>query len=78
MLMGIKPCGHIPFHTDRMDEQWQSRYHIVLQTNPQSWTYHDGTWQQLNMGGIYQMDPRKEHAAINLGSTVRLHLVVDL
>lgn len=76
--MGLKPDGHIPFHSDRIEDYHPNRYHIVLQTNPHCWVYHDGVWQQLNRGGIYFMDPSKEHAALNFGSTIRLHLVVDV
>lgn len=83
MLMGIKPGGYIPFHTDHPAEEnglsgkVLQRYHLILRTNSKCWNFHAGDWQQLEVGGVYQMDPTKEHASINLGDTVRVHLVVD-
>lgn len=83
MVVGIRPGGYIPFHVDdpaaenAIPERLERR-HVVLATNPQCWNFHGGTWQQLERGGVYRMDPYVEHASINLGQTMRLHLVVDL
>ena len=76
MLVAIQPEGHIRKHTDIIGKG--ERHHLVIQTNPDCWSYHDGTWQQLEPGGIYTVDQSKEHASINLGEQVRIHLVVDL
>ena len=54
------------------------RYNVVLQTNQRCWNFHDGDWQQLELGGIYTMDASKEHASINWGDTERVHLVLDI
>lgn len=84
MLVGMKPGSYIPFHCDHPAEEnglsgvSLKRVHLVLATNPQCWSFHDGYWQRLSEGGLYQMDPSKEHASINLGATTRLHLVVDV
>ncbi len=83
MFTVIRPGGHFHFHRDNPAAEngvmaALRRYHIVLATNPESWCFHDGDWQQLEVGGVYEMDPAKTHAAINFGETDRIHLVVDL
>ncbi len=78
MLVGIKPNGGmIRFHHDLKQREELVRYHLVLSTNDKCWNFHDGDWQQLELGGIYTIDETKEHASINGGETLRLHLVVD-
>lgn len=70
--------GSIPPHQDGDTvREHSTRHHLVISTNPHAWTWHGGTWQQLGQDGIYQMDPLEMHAAINWGSTPRIHLVVD-
>lgn len=78
MLVVIRPEGHIRFHVDVPQAPNLERYHVVLQTNPRCWNYHDGVWQQLDAGGIYAVDPTKEHFSVNGGEQHRIHLVVDL
>ncbi len=84
MIVALRPGGYIPFHTDdvakqnRLGKARLRRYHVVLATNPHCWHFHDGTWQRLQRGGVYTVDPAQEHASINLGHTVRSHLVVDV
>ncbi len=54
------------------------RRHVVLQTNPDAWTYHDGDWQHLKRGGVYAVDPTLPHGAVNFGQTPRVHLFYDV
>lgn len=72
-LVILEQGGSIEPHKDK-DEL--PRYHIVLATNDKSWSYHEGDWQQLELGGVYRMDPRGTHASINWG-TKRIHLIID-
>lgn len=81
-LIALRPGGHIPLHADDVAtehamEPGLSRFHVVLQTNQDCWSLHNGSWQQLEVGGIYWMNPTKAHAAVNFGSTARYHLVID-
>lgn len=73
----IWPNGTIPPHEDGASE-FRQRFMLVLQSNPGSWVWHDGDWQQLEEGGIYTADPSKTHAALNWGSEPRIHFVVDV
>ena len=66
--------GSIAPHEDS-DPGW--RRHLVLQTNPDAWWLHDGTWQQLQEGGLYTMDPTKPHASVNWGHPPRTLLIID-
>lgn len=68
--------SHIHLHADAPIQG--TRYHLPLQCNPDCWVVHDGTWQQLDEGQLYQMDPTRPHGAVNWGSTLRVHLMVDL
>lgn len=76
MLVILLPGMMIPKHTDGQPEHW--RRHVVLQTNDSVWVYHDGQFQQLDRGGVYQMDPMKPHGALNWGGDPRIHLFVDV
>lgn len=77
MLTVLPPGGFIPFHRDVPADSLK-RFHLVLSTNERCWSYHDGNWQQLDLGSIYEVDHSLEHASINLGDTPRVHLVVDV
>jgi aspartyl/asparaginyl beta-hydroxylase len=72
------PMGVLHPHADGKLPPGRERLHLVLQTSPYAWCYHDGTWQQLEEGGIYRLDPSIEHYAVNLGDRPRIHLIVDL
>ena len=79
-VMGIvvKPSGGaIRLHKDTPSSTGVRRHHVVLQTNPACWSFHDGEFQQLEEGGIYTLDETREHAAVNWGETERIHLVID-
>jgi len=78
MLVLLRPGGTIRFHTDVPEREGLTRYHVVLATNDRCWNYHDGSWQQLELGGIYTVDASLEHASINLGDAMRVHLVADI
>jgi hypothetical protein len=39
---------------------------------------HDGNCQQLEAGGIYEMDEKLIHAAMNWGNDIRMHFVIDI
>ena len=77
LLIGMKPGGVIPLHTDALYKEPTKRTHVVLSTNPDCWSFHDGIWQQLKEGSLYEMDQTFPHASVNLGKTTRFHLVVD-
>lgn len=54
-----------------------TRIHVPLDVNDGCWVFHAGTWQQLQVGHAYQMDPTQVHGAVNWGATVRKHLILD-
>ena len=71
-------CGNsIPPHCDKPLAAGVTRRHLVLDTNDSSWCMHNNRWQQMELGGVYTMEPQFVHAAINWGVTPRIHLVVD-
>lgn len=78
MVVSVLPGGSLPAHCDGVLPPGFTRYHLVLQTNPRAWNYHDGTWQRLTPGGIYTLDPTLEHGAINWGEKPRIQLAIDM
>lgn len=54
------------------------RLHLPLAVNPGCWSFSDGVWQQLEVGGVYRMNPAVVHGAVNWGPTPRIHLMLDL
>lgn len=79
MLTVILPNGCIPSHCDSdVAGGKATRYHLVLQSNDQSWSMHDNEWQRLREGYIYTIDPALIHGSINWGKEPRVHLVIDI
>lgn len=75
-VIALEVGAQIPAHRDPPIAA--RRYHVVLQSNPGCWSFvEDGGWQQLDVGGIYRMDPALGHGAVNWGTERRLHLIID-
>lgn len=74
----LYPSSQLVGHCDPPCAGGGTRYHIPIQMNDGCWVFHDGTWSQLELGRTYEMDPTLTHGAVNWGSTVRLHLLVDI
>ena len=53
------------------------RIHIPIRLNAGCWVFSAGTWQQLEEGRCYEMDPTQVHGAVNWGAETRLHLMID-
>jgi hypothetical protein len=75
-VVALWPSRQIVAHTD--PPMPSTRYHLPLQTNDGCWSFHGGAWDRLLVGEWYEMDPTQVHGAVNWGSTVRIHLMVDL
>ncbi len=75
MLIALYPNRNIPGHKDPF--KFSTRYHIPLLTNEHCWVFHDGTWEQLEAGTLYTMDPLLFHGAVNWGDSLRVHLIID-
>lgn len=74
-IVSLQPSSQIVLHRDAPIRG--RRFHTVLQMNDGCWVMHGGKWQQLLLGRVYEMDPTEAHGAVNWGSEVRLHLMVD-
>lgn len=75
-LVALYPSSQLVAHCDPPIRG--VRYHVPLVVNDGCWAFHDGTWQQLAVGQGYQMDPTVVHGAVNWGTEVRVHLMVDV
>ena len=76
-LVTLLPSQQIVAHRDQPLPPGVRRWHVPLQTNPGCWSFHAGEWQQLEVGQRYLMRPDEEHGAVNWGSEVRIHLMID-
>ena len=77
MIVKLEEGNFIPPHEDKPLAPGVTRRHLVLSANDKSWCMHGNEWQQLDVGGVYTMEPQYVHAAINWGVEPRIHLVVD-
>lgn len=88
-LMRLSPGGgELTRHADITDPDAGTgvgrvaRIHVPLETNPEcvfrSWSL-DGRPDRVHMapGGVYYLDTRKPHTAVNGGAAARVHLVGD-
>lgn len=75
-FVALYPSSQIVAHCDPAIRG--TRYHVPLVTNHGCWSFSGGVWQQLEVGKVYQMDPTEIHGAVNWGTEVRLHLIVDV
>lgn len=74
-VVALYPSSQLVAHSD--PPLVGRRYHVPLVVNDRCWSFHDGTWQQLVEGHVYEMNPTQVHGAVNWGVTLRLHLIVD-
>lgn len=74
-VVSVAPQSCLCLHID--GEVARTRHILVVQTTPESWAFHDGTWAQLAVGGIYTMDPTKPHGGVNWGDLPRIHITVE-
>jgi len=75
MIVALYPSSQLVGHRD--PKIAGRRYHVPLHVNEDCWVFHHSHWQQLAVGHCYQMDPADWHGAVNWGTTVRYHLVID-
>ena len=80
-VVGLWPSQQIPLHADA--KILGVRYHLPLQTNLRCLSFteaEDGViyCHKLYEGQVYTLDPTLPHGAVNWGSEVRLHLMIDV
>lgn len=75
-VVTLYPQQLLKCHTDHGLEG-RTRRHVVLETNPDAWAYHDRAWQRLCLGTVYRVDATRPHGAVNFGTTPRTHLFYD-
>jgi hypothetical protein len=77
-LIGLLPSQQVARHSDAPGTPAFVRYHVCLRTNDQCWSFSEDHWTRLHEGMIYRMDPSQPHGAVNWGTTLRLHLMIDV
>jgi len=79
-LMRLRPGGHILRHSDPLHTIASGlvRLHVPMLTNPEVRFTVNDVRVPLQAGETWHVDVRFPHEVANLGSTMRVHLVMDL
>lgn len=80
-VVGLWPSSQIPLHVD--GPILGVRHHIPLQTNARCLSFTESErgvihCHKLYEGQDYTLDPTVPHGAVNWGTTVRFHLMIDV
>lgn len=79
MINKIAPGGQIFPHADTPEHAaYYSRFHIVLESNPDSLFRAGDETIHMQVGEVWWFDNAKEHEVQNHGGTDRIHLIVDI
>jgi len=78
-FLRISPKGFVHPHVDKRKG---ITYHVPVTTNKNCWCYmhslHGDDRFHLEVGKIYEVDRTIEHSSKNLGSSDRIHLLVEV
>lgn len=82
----MHPGGDSLMHIDtRFSHRYSRRYNIALETNPECYLYHNsydlengGVRDHIEPGEVWELNNKIEHTAVNLGTTWRTHLIIDI
>jgi hypothetical protein len=78
VLARMNPGNKIPQHTDEgAYSDATDRIHFVLSTNPAVEFYSGGEQQHMAAGEIWWFNNHMPHRVENMGTTPRIHLIVD-
>jgi hypothetical protein len=79
MINKIKPGGRIYPHADTAAHaDYYSRFHIVLQSNPDSLFRAGDETINMQAGEVWWFNNKLEHEVQNHGDGDRIHLIVDI
>jgi hypothetical protein len=78
-LMRLAPGSHIKPHRDHDLDAASgiARIHVPVSTNPQVEFLLNGTRVDMEPGSAWYLRLRDEHSVANLGTSDRVHLVID-
>ena len=77
-LSACFPSFYVEFHTDQQPENFVTRIHCPIITNPLARINVAGTKYYPKVGLSYKIDTRIEHAVKNDGKEVRIHFIFDV
>lgn len=83
-LNGMSPSGGLSPHEEHVGWRrgrkyfYRGRFHLPVETNPESVVLLDGDFYHLEAGKIYFFNNGCVHSAANRGDTQRFHLVWDM
>ena len=78
-LAKLEPNSFLWEHKDyvELEEKNRLRFHLPITTNKNSFMIMLGHQIHLGRGYLWKLDPRVTHGACNMGSTARIHLIID-
>ncbi len=77
-LSVVMPGHAIPSHTDAQRDDWLTRVHVPLLSNPSALFLSENSCHRLIPGMAYKIDTRLSHGVANGGSTPRVHFFLDI
>jgi len=79
-LMRLRPGGHILRHSDPLHtiDPRLVRLHVPVITNPDVFFLVNDARVEMHPGETWHVDVRFPHSVENRGTTIRVHLVMDL
>lgn len=78
LLSVVMPGAFIEPHTDELGDDWVTRIHVPLLTNPDAMFISGDAVHRMAAGFSYEINTRERHAVWNAGTTPRVHLMFDL
>jgi hypothetical protein len=79
-FLGFSVAGHShPMHTDPQRDDWLTRVHVPIVTNPQCWhQWEGGERVHFEVGKAYSFNTLVPHALGNEGTTDRVHFIFEV
>lgn len=78
LLSKLIPGQRLKTHSDHHDDDCTVRIHVPILTNPDAVFSVDGEEFHMELGGVYEIDPTRQHYAANYGKTDRVHLIWNM
>lgn len=78
LLSVVMPGATIVPHTDDLGDDWITRIHVPLLSNPDAMFISGDVVHRMAVGFAYEINTRERHAVWNAGAMPRVHLMFDL
>jgi hypothetical protein len=77
-LSACFPGFGVDFHTDKQPDNFVTRIHCPIITNPDARVNVEGSKYFPKVGSSYKIDTRRTHGVKNDGKEIRIHFIFDV